>query len=258
MPLDPHSGVYFELHGQGQPLLLGFPVMASHGEIFGPEAARVRDRYLELLTDRYQVLLVDYPSIGRSRDIPPDQLTADRVCSDLLAVADAAGFERFTYWGYSWGASSGLQLAWRSDRIAALVAGGWPPLGAAYREALAASLEQIDNPPDYAMVVLRSPAQYAQWSTFLSSIQDWPEETAARRLACPRLAFVGAEGDTDAGSQDILNATILRQRAPELEAMGWAVRLIADEGHDVCMKPDVLVPVVREFLDPAMLSDASS
>lgn len=257
MPLDPESGIYFELHGEGEPLLLGFPVMASHGEIFGPGAGQIRDRYLALLTDRYQVMLVDYPSIGCSRDVPPSELTADRACSDLLAVSKAAGFDRFSYWAYSWGAATGLQLAYRSDRLTALVVGGWPPLGAAYREALAASLEQIDDPPPYALAVLRSPAQYAQWSTFFASVQDWPEHQAARQLSCPRLAFVGAEGDTDAGSQDIPNATILRQRAPELEAMGWVVRLIPDMGHDVCMKPDILVPVIREFLDPAVLNHES-
>ncbi|MFO0444000.1 MAG: alpha/beta fold hydrolase, partial [Betaproteobacteria bacterium] len=59
------------------------------------------------------MLLLDYPSIGRSRDIAPEALTADRVCADLLGVADAAGCERFAYWGYSWGGNVGLQLATR-------------------------------------------------------------------------------------------------------------------------------------------------
>lgn len=249
MPADKRSGVYYELHGDGVPLLLGFPIMATHGEIFGEAAGVIRDQYLQGLTDRYQVLLTDYPSIGRSRDIPARALTADRVCADFLSVADAAGFNTFAYWAYSWGAAAGLQLASRTDRLSALIVGGWPPLGAQYKEILKAGLEQIDNPPKEARVVLRSPAQYAQWSTFYGSVQDWPEARYARSIACPKLAFAGAEGDTTAGSEAINNASILRDRQQELEAMGWQVELIEGRGHSVCMEPEVLVPVVRAFLD---------
>lgn len=249
MPVDSGSGVYYEVHGDGEPLFLGFPLMASHAEIFGAEMGAIRDAYLEGLVDRFRVLLVDYPSIGRSADIPPTDLTADRVCQDLVSVFDEAGFERFIYWAYSWGAAVGLQLASRVDRCSALVVGGWPPLGAQYDAALRASLEQIDDPPPEVQVVLRSPAQYAQWSNFYKSVQGWPEREVAASIACPRLAFVGADGDTDAGSEDILNATILKARRAELEAMGWSVSIIEGVGHDVAFKPDVLLPIVSDFLD---------
>ena len=63
---------------------MGFPLMASQAEIFGAEAGAMRDAFLAGLTDTCQVLLLDYPSIGRSADIPGDQLTADRVCADRL------------------------------------------------------------------------------------------------------------------------------------------------------------------------------
>ena len=249
MPIDQKSGVYYEVHGDGEPLFLSFPVMATHAEIFGEAAGGVLRAYLEQLTDRFSVLLVDYPSIGRSADIAPDQLTADKVCADLFSVMDAAGFHRCIYWGYSWGAAVGLQLVYRADRFTALALGGWPPLGAQYDAALRASLEQINNPPAAVQVVLRSAAQYAQWSTFYASVQDWPEAEVAATVSCPRLAFVGAEGDTDAGSEDILNATILKANRTKLESLGWDVAIIDGAGHDVALKPNVLVPVVRAFLD---------
>ena len=252
MPIDDQSGVYYELHGDGAPLFLSFPIMASHGEIFGDQAAAIREGYLSRLTDRYRVLLVDYPSIGRSADIPPDQLTATRACDDLFSVVDAAGFDRFAYWGYSWGAAVGLQMASRTDRFNALVAGGWPPLGAPYQAALRASLEQLHDPPAAVQVVLRSPAQYAQWSTFYGSVQDWPEATVAASLTCPRLAFVGAEGDTDAGSEAIRNATILRENRAALEALGWQVKFIEGAGHDVALRPERVVPAIRSFLDASL------
>lgn len=249
MPIEQKSGVYYELHGQGEPLFLSFPVMASHSDIFGAAAGAVRDSYLAQLVDRYQVLLVDYPSIGRSADIPPDQLTADKVCDDLTRVMDDAGFERCIYWGYSWGAAVGLQLVSRADRFTTLVIGGWPPLGAQYDAALRASLEQIDDPPEAVQVVLRTPAQYAQWSTFYKSVQEWPEAEVAASIQCPRMAFVGAEGDTDAGTEDILNATILKANQDRLEVMGWTIRIIDGAGHDIALRPEQLVPIVRAFLD---------
>lgn len=249
MPLHTETGVYYETHGEGVPLLLGFPILASHAQVFGDAAGAVREGFLSGLTDRYQVLLLDYPSIGRSADIPPKQLTADRVCSDLLAVATAAGFDRFIYWGYSWGAAVGLQLAARTDRLLGLVMGGWPPLGAQYSDALASAEEQIADPPPEVQVVLRSPAQYAQWSHFYRSLGDWSESRTTRGISVPRLAYAGGEGDVMAGRRLIRNATTLRARQAELEALGWEVRLIAGQGHAVGLDATAVVPMVREFLD---------
>ncbi len=254
MPIHAETGVYFEVHGSGIPLLLGFPIMATHGEIFGNEAGAARDAFLAALTDRYQVLLLDYPSIGRSADIPPTELKVDRVCSDLLAVASAAGFNSFIYWGYSWGANVGMQLAMRTDRLAGLVMGAWPPLGAQYAEVLASAEDQIADPPAEVQVVLRSPAQYAQWANYARSLGGWSEAEVCRSLSMPRLAFAGENGDVLAGSRMIMNASILRARKAELEAMGWAVKLIPGRGHEVGLDPAV-IPFVREFLDQEFAND---
>ena len=72
------------------------------------------------LTNSYRVILPD-DSPGRV-----EPFTADGVCADILAIADAAGVERFAWCGFSWGAVVGLQLATRTDRLSALICGGWP------------------------------------------------------------------------------------------------------------------------------------
>ncbi len=71
MPLDPVSGVFYEVQGQGQPLLIGLPLMASFTELFGSEMQPVLDGHLNRLTDRYRVLRVDYPSIGAAATSRP-------------------------------------------------------------------------------------------------------------------------------------------------------------------------------------------
>jgi len=252
MPLDPSTGVHYELHGQGQPLLIGLPLMASFEAIFGADLPGVFEGYLDRLTDRYRVLLVDYPSIGASRDIAPEDLTADRVCADLLGVATAAGFDRFAYWGYSWGGAVGLQLAHRSDRLSALVIGGWPPLGAPYAPLLEATRRKQADPEPSSLKVLRSKDQYRQWEHYYASMLDWPEAESVARIGCPKLLMFGAEGDLVEAGIPVPIASTIRARRAQLEAQGWRVHEIAGQGHGVTVMPDLVVPPVRRFLDEVL------
>jgi len=226
MPLDPATGVYYELGGPaaGAPLLITLPLMASFVEIFGPELEPVLRGYLDRLVDRYRVLRVDYPGIGRSRDIAPEPLTAERVCADLLGVATAAGFDRFAYWGYSWGGSVGLQLATRTDRLSALVVGGWPALGGPYDALLAAARRKQPNPEPASLKVLRRPEQYAQWIEYGQSIAGWREHEAVARIACPRMNLFGSEGDLAEAGIPVPIASCIRAHRGTLEALGWRVR----------------------------------
>jgi len=249
MPLDPVSGVHYEVQGQRQPLLIGLPLMASFTELFGSEVQPVLDGYLNRLTDRYRVLRVDYPSIGGSRDIAPGDLTADRVCADLLAVASAAGFDRFAYWGYSWGAAVGLQLAARTDRLTALVLGGWPPLGAPYAGILQATRLKQANPEPSSLKVLRSKDQYRQWEAYYSSMLDWSEAESVARIACPRMVFFGGDGDLAEAGIPIRIASLIREHREALEQLGWEVQEFPGQGHGVCMTPELVVPPVQSFLD---------
>ena len=195
------------------------------------------------------MLRVDYPSIGGSRDIAPGALTADRVCADLLAVASAAGFDRFAYWGYSWGAAVGLQLAACTDRLTALVLGGWPPLGAPYAGILQATRLKQANPEPSSLKVLRSKDQYRQWETYYASMLNWPEAESVARIACPKMVYFGGNGDLVEAGIPVRIASIIREQRIALEQQGWTVQEIPGQGHGVCMAPDLVVPPVRGFLD---------
>jgi pimeloyl-ACP methyl ester carboxylesterase len=80
----------------------------------------------------------------------PDTLTPVNVAGDILAVADAAGAERFAYYGYSWLAMGGLQLAIRTDRLWALAMGGYPPVDGPYAEMLQVTAAAHRCPPKRA------------------------------------------------------------------------------------------------------------
>jgi pimeloyl-ACP methyl ester carboxylesterase len=133
------STIAVEVHGDGPTVLL--PVNPRPVE--GPQAEEMRRwgadpalgrSLIDGLGDAFRVVAFDYE--GHVLQVPkPDTLTPANVVGDLLAVADAAGADRFAYYGYSWLAMSGLQLAIRTDRLAALVMGGYPPLDGPYVQA---------------------------------------------------------------------------------------------------------------------------
>src|SRR5439155_24481789 len=88
------------------------------------------------LSPAFRVVAADYEA-HRLANPAPSTLTPDNVAADLLAIADAAGAERFAWYGYSWLALVGLQLALRTDRLRALVMGGFPPIDGPYAPMLA-------------------------------------------------------------------------------------------------------------------------
>jgi pimeloyl-ACP methyl ester carboxylesterase len=243
------SGVYYEVHGRGPALCLGFPVFASHAVPPANGGPTVVSRFLAQLTDRYRVVVADYPAIGRSGAIPPKEFTAERVCADMLGVADAAGLTHFAWWGGTFGAVTGLLLASRTDRVSALVCAGWPPLGAPYQTILRGTRQGVAAPPPNAMQILRTPGQYAQWVHFYESLSDWSELDAVRGISCPRLIAFGERGDSSVADLPLPLASVIRARRAEFETLGWEVHEIPGRDMGVILDPDALVPVVRPFLD---------
>lgn len=245
------SQIYFEVHGnaKNKPLFLGFPFMASYGEIFGAANAKVKTEMLAGLTDRYRVLLVDYPNIGKTHSPAPAQMSGDRVYTDLMSVADAAGFKNFAYCGFLWGGINGLLLASRSKRVSALICGTWPPLGGPYGDMLKGTLVNVQNPPPHAMVILRDKAQYAQWVTFYDSMKNWPETKELARIKCPRLALYGSKAVSGVANIQLPWAEIIRARRNELEKLGWQINELPDRDAGFMLDATVAVPAIRAFLD---------
>ncbi|MET4222861.1 alpha/beta hydrolase [Oerskovia enterophila] len=155
MPLDPRtptsrettailhdgSSLTVEITGTGPAVVLPVnPVPAT-----GPAADELRTwgvdpalgrTLIDALSPTFRVVAADYEGHRMARPAA-GTLTPENVTADLLAIADAAGAETFAYYGYSWLALSGLQLALRTDRLTALAMGGFPPLDGPYAGMLA-------------------------------------------------------------------------------------------------------------------------
>jgi pimeloyl-ACP methyl ester carboxylesterase len=198
----------------------------------------------------------------------PGTLCASTVATDLLAIADAAGADRFAYYGYSWLALAGLQLAIRTDRLTALAMGGFPPLDgpygpmltvthAAHRMALANRDKQPAaaevQPGDWdAVEVTQTPDQTQQYVTLYESLQGFDERAALDRLSVPRLAFAGANDNITYGpnwdNAYVAMADALGRHRDELIKRGWTVEIIPETDHMSAMQATNVLPILTPWL----------
>ena len=198
---------------------------------------RGQGHYDQLMT-RYRVVVMDYPpAVIRDSTSPKviESFTPDRVCADVLAVADRVGADRFAYYGFSWGGVVGLQLATRTDRLSALVCAGWPPLGAPYKD----------------MPNAAGPNQLL-FKTFYDHLTNWPEREAVSRIACPRFTFAGRDDVITVPGVTARIGPLIAEHRDELERLGWRVRLVDGFRHELGFRADVTMPLVREFLDSVL------
>ncbi|MCK2213870.1 alpha/beta hydrolase [Actinomadura sp. ATCC 31491] len=263
------SAIEVEVRGSGPLVLLPVDPRPIEGEQaeemrkWGADPALGRT-LVDGLSDAFRVAAFDYT--GHVMAVPkPDTLTPDNVAADLLAVADAVGGDRFAYYGYSWLALSGLQLAVRTDRLSALVMGGYPPYDGPYAEMLKVTTATYDKalappppadrpaePGDWSSVQsVPSVAQARQFVTLYQALQDFDDKSV--RLDCPRLCFAGSADEISyaeewGGTRVDLGGPLTRHRA-ELEARGWDVVVLDGLDHMGAMLPGNVLPVLRPWLE---------
>jgi pimeloyl-ACP methyl ester carboxylesterase len=259
------STIEIEVHGTGPNLLL--PVNPQ--PVTGPQAEQMRQygtdpalgqSLIDGLSDAFRVIAFDYE--GQCLRLPkPDTLTPENAVSDLLAVADAVEADRFAYYGYSWLALVGLQLAIRTDRLSALILGGWPPLNGPYKEMLRVTTAAYEIASGTRTVAedesewsgsSLSKDQTRQFVTLYQALQGFDDQAAQARITCPRLCFVGLAdaiqyGESWGNVYVDLAGPIIRERA-HLEKLGWDVRVLDGLDHIQAMQARQVVPIIRSCM----------
>jgi len=260
------STIEIEIYGAGPTLLL--PVNPQ--PVTGPLAEQIRQygtdpalgqSLIKGLSDAFRVVAFDYE--GQCLRIPkPDTLTPANTANDLLAVADAAGADRFAYYGYSWLALIGLQLAIRIDRLSALIMGGFPPLNGPYEEMLivtnatyemasgARPMPSADE-SEWSGISL-SKDQTRQFVTLYQALQGFDDRAAQARLTCPRLCFVGSKDEIQYskswGNVYVSLAGPMVRGQAQLSELGWDVQVLDGLDHTQAMQARYVVPILRSWL----------
>lgn len=243
-----HNGddIYVEVHGSGPAVILfnAHPRPPEHPA--RDQLLAFRDEMINGLADRFSVVLPAYPGTPKTGTLTPSAVT-----HDLLAIADEAGAETFAFWGHSWGAVIGLQLALHTPRVSALALSGFPPIDGPYR-AMLDSVRALtgDRHIDGLTVPAKAQDEYRQFLTYYEHLQGFDDRRAQAALTVPRLYFVGRDDTLPLGDDVVarFGDTALAQQA-ELTDLGWSVTIVPDRDHATLINADAVLPVLAPFLD---------
>lgn len=228
--------------------------------------------FVEGLADSFQILYFDYEEYV-FQNPSPENLTPEHIINDFLLIADEMNVKSFSYYGYSWLALAGLQLAIRTNRLESLVMGGFPPYEGPYQEmmivtekthiqAVSTQRDGGKQPEEYEnskeidwenMTVSIDPRVTQQFVTMYQSLVDFDDHNIQHMLNFPKLAFAG-EKDTIVYGETFGNVTVdmvglLKKNSGFLAGLGWDVEILMgdDMDHTKAMQPAAVLPLIKPW-----------
>src|SRR4051812_20946343 len=184
--------MYYEVHGQGRPLVL------LHGAYMFTGAM---EPILSELAKTHQVIAFDFQGHGRTADIDRP-ITYENLADDTAALMDYLGVEQADVFGFSMGASTGLRLTLRHpEKVRKLVAAsGQYRLDGMYPEVVSMIAQItpevfIQSPfYDAYAAIAPDPSQFPQLVEKLKTLDAvafaWPEDEIAA-IAQPVVLIYG-------------------------------------------------------------------
>jgi len=185
--------MYYEIHGEGHPLVLLHGAFSAIGTSFGkllPDLARER-----------QVIAVEMQGHGHTADIDRP-LRYEQLADDIAALLTQIGIEKADLFGWSLGAGVALQTAIRHPEVVRklVLASVTFNRGGLYPQLLAgienSKPEDLAGTPFYEEYIRIAPNPqdfprlFAKQQQLDGEIQDWPVE-AIRAIKVPTLLIIG-------------------------------------------------------------------
>lgn len=185
--------MYYEIHGEGQPLVLLHGALSAIGTSFG--------KLLPQLSTTRQIVAVEQQAHGHTPDIERP-LTYEQMAGDTAALLRHLGIDHADFFGWSMGAGIALQLAIRHPEIVRklVLASVTYNTNGLYPELLA-GLEN-PNPEDLAGTTFYEeyhriaprpqdwPQLFAKVNQLDRTVQDWPPQ-AIQAITVPTLLIIG-------------------------------------------------------------------
>lgn len=185
--------MYYEIHGEGQPLVLLHGALSTIGTSFG--------KLLPQLSATRQVVAVEQQAHGHTADIDRP-LTYEQMADDTAALLKQLGLEKADLFGWSMGAGIALQIAIRHpEMVRKLVLASVTYNRNGFHPDLLAGLE-TSKPEDVAQSPLQEeyerfapkpqdwPRLFAKVNQLDRAVQDWPPR-AIQSLKVPTLLIIG-------------------------------------------------------------------
>ncbi len=210
--------------------------------------------YVKRLKEAYTVITVDLRGAGDSdHPLEIQAYEIKRLTSDVLAVADACGAERFSIWGFSLGGNLARYLGAWSERVGAVAAIG-VPFGPAVTPALdlyinefiqkwapVVEAERVKGTDANKKAKSKIKGNIPVYMACFQAMRAWPS-VKAQDMKCPTLLLVGDRNKDP-------HAWVLANR-PSLEAAGVQVEIVQGLEHpQELTMVDRVYPIVRAFLD---------
>lgn len=185
--------MYYEIHGEGQPLVLLHGAFSAIGTSFG--------KLLPGLTRERQAIAVEMQGHGHTADIDRP-LRYEYLADDIAALLSHLGIAQADLFGWSLGAGVALQTAiWHPQLVRKLVLasvtyksdGLYPELLAAIEHSKPEDLAGTPFYEEYTRIAPHPqdfPRLFAKQQQLDSEIQDCPPE-AIRAIKAPTLLIIG-------------------------------------------------------------------
>jgi pimeloyl-ACP methyl ester carboxylesterase len=259
MPYANNNGVkiYYEVEGEGPPLILAHPLTSSLG-------AWRRDGYVDALKNDYQLILFDARGHGKS-DKPhnPAACYPSVLATDVISILDELKINQAHYFGYSLGSRVGFWLATHHpQRFFSYILAGMTPYAipeptVKIAEAITNGLKLLKSDPETyllnqekALKRSLSPeekrrflsqdgeALIAVWTAWVNSPPLSNKDLADISLPC--LVFCGEldEGGFYPGAKEAANH-IPHSKFVSFPGLGH---------YQVGSRSDLVLPYIKEFL----------
>ena len=244
--------LYYEVHGQGEPLVL------LHGSFM--TIPLNWSRFLPRLAQNRQVIAAEMQGHGRTKDVARD-ISYEAMADDVAGLLQHLGIEQADVLGYSMGGGIAFQVAVRhSARVRRLVVlsgsyahdGWWPDVEASFATMTAEMLEGSSIQKQY--VELGNDA--AHFPAFVEKVKaidvqpyDWTE--AVRAIEAPLFMALGdADGLRYEHALDLFRAKGGGQMGDLHGLPQSRLAILPGTTHiGMLQRVDWLVPMITDFLD---------
>ena len=185
--------MYYEIHGEGQPLVLLHGALSAIGTSFS--------KVLPQLSSTRQVIAVEQQAHGHTADIDRP-LTYEQMADDTAALLQQLRIEKADLFGWSMGAGIALQIAIRHPEVVRKLVlasvtynrnGFYPELLAGLETSKPEDLAGSPFQEEYERFAPKPqewPRLFAKVNQLDREVQDWPPEVI-QSIKAPTLLIIG-------------------------------------------------------------------